>query len=75
MTESDITIQDALLLSEDDATYVMGVSKPTFREWVSEGFITPVRMPATAKSPNGMRRNLYRRSDLEAFVASLGYKS
>jgi hypothetical protein len=71
MSESNITIHDALMLSEEDSAYVLGISKPVFRDWVGEGLIAPVKLPSTMRSPNGLRRNLYRRSDLEAFVAAL----
>jgi len=54
-----------LLVSEDDAAAMCGVSKPTFRGWVGEGLITPVQLP------HAMRRKLYRRGDLETFAASL----
>ena len=54
-----------LLVSEDDAALMCGVSKPTFRGWVGEGLIHPVQLP------HDMRRKLYRRGDLETFAASL----
>ena len=56
---------ECILVSEDDGSVMLGVSKPTFRRWVAEGLITPVSLP------HGIRRKLYRRTDLEAFAASL----
>ena len=58
-----------LLVSEDDAAAMCGVSKQTFRRWVAEGLITPVA------PPHGMRRRLYLHRDLEAFVECLAAKS
>jgi hypothetical protein len=60
-----------ILVGEDDsptspgAPTLLGVSKPVFRKWVSDGLIVPVELPG------GIRRKLYRRADLEAFAASL----
>jgi DNA-binding transcriptional MerR regulator len=58
-------LADRILVSEDESSIALGVSKPTFRQWVADGLITPVALP------DGMRRKLYRRTDLEAFAASL----
>jgi excisionase family DNA binding protein len=65
-TQSTIPASECLLVSEDVAAAMCGCSKPTFRSWVAEGLISPVKLP------HGMRRRLYRREDLEAFVESLG---
>ena len=62
---SVINPAERILVSENDSSTLLGVSKPTFRRWVAVGLIRPVAMP------NGMRRKLYRRSDLEAFAAAL----
>jgi hypothetical protein len=43
----------------------MGVSRPTFRKWIRLGLIGPLELPG------GIRRNLYRRRDLEDFAESL----
>jgi hypothetical protein len=43
----------------------MGVSLPAFRGWVQDGLI------ASVDSRGAIRRKLHRRSDLEAFAASL----
>ena len=70
--EPDRTTGDAgippasqILVNEDNSSTMLGVSKPTFRHWVADGLITPVALP------DGIRRKLYRRTDLEAFAASL----
>jgi len=57
--------QTPILVSERDATMMCGVSRPTFRNWVDAGLIVRVDLPGN------VRRNLYRRSDLEQFAASL----
>ena len=54
-----------LLITEDIAPRMLGVSKPTFRSWVDAGLIARVDLPGN------LRRNLYRRADLERFAASL----
>jgi hypothetical protein len=60
-----------ILVGENDtptgpgAPTLLGVSKPVFRRWVAEGLIHPVELPG------GVRRRLYRRSDLEAFAEML----
>jgi excisionase family DNA binding protein len=64
-TRNAIPPSQRFLLSEDDGSCMMGVSKPTFRKWVAGGLIRPVEMPC------GERRRLYRRADLEQFAASL----
>ncbi len=53
------------LLSEMEAASACGVSKPIFRKWVALGLIRPVPLPG------GVRRNLYRASDVQAFVERL----
>ena len=60
-----IPTTELILVSEDKASVLMGVSKPTFRLWVSAGLVSPVTMPC------GMRRRLYRRVDLEDLAARL----
>jgi hypothetical protein len=56
---------DQILIPENNAYPLLGVSKPTFRSWVAAGLIRPVALPG------GVRRNLYRRADLEAFADRL----
>ena len=58
-------MRDLILVSEDEASQLMGVSKPTLRDWTRRSLIAPVQLPG------GIRRNLYRRQDLEDFAASL----
>jgi predicted site-specific integrase-resolvase len=54
-----------LLISEAEAACRCGVSKTTFRRWVTAGFVRPVETPlATA-------RKLYRPEAVEQAVASL----
>jgi len=68
-TESQASpAEPTILVSENAATQMCGVSKPTFRSWVAGGLIAPVELPGN------LRRNLYRRADLEAFAASLAAK-
>lgn len=55
---------DSLVYSEDQAAKAMRVSKPTLRKWVAMGLINPLRVP------DGMRRRLYSRAELERFIAS-----
>lgn len=62
------SLERPILVSERDATMMCGVSRPTFRSWVDAGLIARVDLPGN------LRRNLYRRSDLEAFAASLAAK-
>jgi excisionase family DNA binding protein len=61
-----ISLSEKLLVSEDEAAQLLGVSKPTFRGMVANGHVHRVALPC------GIGRNLYRRSDLGAFVESLG---
>ena len=62
-----IPTPERILVSEDEACALIGVSKPTLRGWVAEGLISPVSLP------HGIRRRLYRRSDLETWAARLDY--
>ena len=71
MVDASITPRNAIspdkriLVSEDEACMLLGVSKPTLRGWVAEGIVSPVQLP------HGIRRRLFKRADLEAWVASL----
>ena len=54
-----------LLLDEDELAEMLGVSRPTVRRYVDLGLFYPIEMPL------GIRRTLYRRSDVEAAVEAL----
>ena len=55
---------ERLLVDEEELSELLGVSKPTARKWVAEGHLHPVELPGS------IRRNLYRRADVDAWVAS-----
>ena len=63
--EQTAPVGESFLVDETNSAKLCSVSLPTFRRWVRDGVILPVALP------NAVRRRLYRRSDLEAFVASL----
>ena len=54
-----------LLIDEDTLAELLGVSRPTARRWVEIGLISPVELPL------GVKRTLYRRTDIEAAVEAL----
>jgi predicted site-specific integrase-resolvase len=56
---------DRILVSEAVAAELCSVSLPTFRKWMQAGLIDRVALPG------GLRRNLYRRADVEAFAERL----
>jgi predicted site-specific integrase-resolvase len=56
---------DRFLISEPAAAQLCSVSLPTFRKWMQRGLIDRVALPG------GLRRNLYRRADVDAFVERL----
>jgi excisionase family DNA binding protein len=56
---------ERLLLSETEIAALCSVSRHTVRRWVAAGKLHPVELPY------GMRRKLYRRSEVEGFVAGL----
>jgi len=60
--------QDRLLISEAVAAQLCGVSLKTFRKWMQLGYISPVDLPG-GKDGGALRRNLYRRADVEAFTS------
>lgn len=62
----EVALGERLLLSEVEVAWVCGVSQPVVRRWRAEGLLRTVELPFN------LRRNLYRRSDVEAFVAGLG---
>jgi excisionase family DNA binding protein len=64
-TDNAIALKERILVSEDEACMLLGVSKPTLRSWVDEGILGPVQLP------HDIRRRLYRRVDLEAWAANL----
>lgn len=57
--------RDRFLINEDVAAALLSVSRPTFRVWVRRGLISPIPLPGN------LRRNLYRRVDVEALADSL----
>jgi predicted site-specific integrase-resolvase len=61
----EVVLRDRLLMSEPEVAFVCGVSRPVVRRWRDEGLISPVKLPFS------LRRILYRRSDVEAFVERL----
>lgn len=63
--ETQVPIAERLLLSELEVAALCGVSRNTVRLWKTAGLLQTVELPF------GMRRNLYRRTDVEAFLASL----
>jgi hypothetical protein len=58
-----VPVGERILVSEAVAAQLCSVSKVTFRKWVAAGAIRPVDLPGS------VRRNLYRRVDIEAFAA------
>ena len=58
----------SLLTGEVDAAAALGVCHSTFRRMVAAGTITPVEIP-------GVKRKLFRVSDLELLAAGLAAKS
>ena len=60
---------DRILVSEKVAAQLCSVSLPTFRKWMQSGLIDRVALPG------GLRRNLYRRADVEAFAQRLAAQS
>ena len=59
----EVPLRDRYLLAELAA--LCGVSRHTVRRWKAAGF-------RARELPFGMRRNLYRRTDVEAFLAGCG---
>lgn len=64
LPDREIAPSELFLIPEKLAAPLCAVSLPTFRQWVAAGLIRPIELPG------GIRRNLYRRSDLEQFIAS-----
>jgi predicted site-specific integrase-resolvase len=63
--EKELPPSELILISEVVAARLCSVSLPTFRKWVRAGLIQRVELPG------GLRRNLYRRADIEAFAADV----
>ena len=61
-----LPVADRLLVDEITGATMLSVSRVTFRRFVTEGFIRAVELPID------VRRNLYRREDLERFARTLG---
>lgn len=57
------------MVSEDTACALLSISKPLLRRYAASGLIPRVIMP------EGVRRNLYRVSDLEMWVDRLPSKA
>jgi hypothetical protein len=70
----EVPEQDRLLISEAVAAQLCGVSLKTFRKWMSLGFVSPVYLPG-GKDGGSLRRNLYRRADIEAFTSGRSAQS
>lgn len=64
--DSSIPLGEHPLLTEFEVAEVCGCSRWTVRPWKDRGLLCPLELPF------GMRRNLYRRVDVEAFLAGLG---
>ena len=60
-----LPVADRLLVDEITGATMLSVSRGTFRRFVSEGHIKPVELPID------VRRNLYRRQEIERFAATL----
>jgi len=63
MTKPTIPTSERVLVSEAVAAELCSVSIVTFRKWVALGLLHRVDLPGN------LRRNLYRRADIEAFAA------
>ena len=61
-----LPVAERLLVDEITGATMLSLSRVTFRRFVNEGFIKPVELPID------VRRNLYRREDLERFARTLG---
>ncbi len=61
--DAPVPIAERLLLSEPEVAALCGVSRNTVRRWKTAGLLRAVELPF------GIRRNLYRRVDVEAFLA------
>lgn len=62
--DREIAPSELFLVPEKLAARLCAVSLPTFRQWIAAGLLRPIELPG------GIRRNLYRRADIEQFIAS-----
>lgn len=58
-----VPVGERVLVSEAVAAQLCSVSTVTFCRWVAAGAVRPLDLPG------GVRRNLDRRADIEAFAA------
>ncbi len=63
--KSESPLRDPILVDEVEAARLLGISRPTLRNWISSGLLKKVELP------HGIRRNLLRVSDLEALADKL----
>ena len=63
--EKTVPPSERFLISERVAAQLCSVSLPTFRKWMQAGVITRVELP------EGLKRNLYLRSAVEALAQRL----
>ena len=71
--EQHIRLDEKALLSEEEVAAYLGVSRPTVRVWVADGEFGPVVLP-NGKLGGETRRNLYRRKDIDWWLATLSTK-
>jgi hypothetical protein len=67
--EKNVPPDERVLWSEVISAKACSVSVPTFRSWVRLGLIDRVPLPG------GLRRNLYRRADVEALPDRLARRA
>jgi len=67
--EKNIPPSERVLISEAIAAELCSVSLPTFRKWVRLGLIDRVPLPG------GLRRNPYRRLDVQALADRLARRA
>ena len=60
-----LSLAERFLVDEVTAAQLCGVSRPTLRRWVDAGLLSSVALPF------GLRRRLYRRSDVAEFCDRL----
>lgn len=63
---TQVSLGDRYFLGEVEVAALCGVSRHTVRRWKAAGLLQCVELPF------GMRRNLYRKSDVDGFLANLG---
>ncbi|MFA4965812.1 MAG: hypothetical protein WC709_09300 [Thermoleophilia bacterium] len=63
--EKELPPSERVLISEAISAELCSVSLPTFRKWTKLGLVQKVDLPG------GLRRNLYRRADVEALADRL----